>query len=651
MSCAFVVLASAGRAAFAEVKPANIFGENMVLQRESPIPVWGIASAGETVEVSFNGRSRSAVADKGGRWRVELSPEKAGGPYRLSVKGEKNAVEYGGVLVGDVWLCGGQSNMEWPVRQALNGGQEAISADFPRIRHIRVPKETESMPDGDMHPAEWQAAAGGKAGDFSAVGYYFAKKMYKELGVPVGLINNSWGGTHIETWTSRAAFEKSDEFRGMIAGLPEYGPVRLFKDYIAALKTKIAARQGLPLDPAEPMKYKDAATDDSGWPKMALPNAWETQGLDTLDGKVWFRRTVELSEDPAGQPAVLWLSKIDDIDETFVNGIKAGGTADWSAVRKYDLPAGALKKGANLIAVRVTDTGGPGGLYGDAVEMKLTIGGKTIPLSGQWSYIVESVPSALPPNLYPTVLNDAMFRPLVPYAVKGILWYQGEDNCARAWQYRKAFPLMINDWRAQLGQDDLPFYFVQLASFHNDPGDSNTGSCWAELREAQAMALSVPNTGMCVTTDIGDPGDIHPKNKDEVGRRLAAMALRDLYGGKRVSTGPAYKSIKVSGDKAVISFSGVGGGLVARGTGGTLNGFELAGADKVFYPAEAYISGGTVVLRSPKVPYPAAARYGWRGDAGADNLYNKESFPAAPFRTDDWKGVTEGAVYEIRKII
>ena len=240
MSCAFVVLASAGRAAFAEVKPANIFGENMVLQRESPIPVWGIASAGETVEVSFNGRSRSAVADKGGRWRVELSPEKAGGPYRLSVKGEKNAVEYGGVLVGDVWLCGGQSNMEWPVRQALNGGQEAISADFPRIRHIRVPKETEAMPDGDMHPAEWQAAAGGKAGDFSAVGYYFAKKMYKELGVPVGLINNSWGGTHIETWTSRAAFEKSDEFRGMIAGLPEYGPVRLFKDYIAALKTKVS---------------------------------------------------------------------------------------------------------------------------------------------------------------------------------------------------------------------------------------------------------------------------------------------------------------------------------------------------------------------------------------------------------------------------
>ncbi|HOW90124.1 MAG TPA: sialate O-acetylesterase, partial [Elusimicrobiales bacterium] len=538
--------------------------------------------------------------------------------------------------------------MEWPLRQALNGEKEASSAAFPLIRHIRVPKTTETGPDGDIQPAVWKSAVGADAGDFTAVGYYFAKKMHLELGVPVGLINNSWGGTHIETWTSREAFESSGDFREMLAALPAEGPVKAFRSELSDFRKKLEEGQGRPLDPADPMKYAEPDEDDSKWPAMTLPGIWDAQGLAMVDGKVWFRRTVELAEDPAGRKALLGLARIDDNDETYVNGVKAGGTEDWRARREYAVPAGALKKGRNLIAVRVTDTGGPGGFYGEAADMKLTVGDVSVPLAGKWSYMVESVSAGMHPNLYPTTLHSSMFRPIAPFAVNGILWYQGEANCGRAYQYRKAFPLMINDWRARLGQGELPFYFVQLSSFRNDDGDSNTGSCWAELREAQTMALSVPGTGMCVATDIGDPDDIHPRNKETVGFRLAAMALRDLYSRDIVSRGPAYLSMRTDGDKAVVSFSEVGSGLEARGPGGKLNGFELAGADRVFRPAEAYISGDAVVLRSPEVPAPAAVRYGWRGDAGADNLYNKEGFPAAPFRTDDWKGVTEGAVYEMK---
>jgi sialate O-acetylesterase len=307
-----------------------------------------------------------------------------------------------------------------------------------------------------------------------------------------------------------------------------------------------------------------------------------------------------------------------------------------------------LKEGVNSIAIRVEDTGGGGGVYGEASDMKISFGKLQQSLSGQWSYRVESalLNTGVGPNDYPTLLFNAMIHPLIPYAMRGAIWYQGETNAGRAYQYRKAFPLMINDWRKRWGSN-FPFYFVQLATFNAENGNSKKGSTWAELREAQTLTLSLPNTGMAVTTDIGNPTDIHPKNKRDVGKRLAAIALHNVYGKNIVSSGPLYQGMKISGNQVTVTFTNTGSGLVAKGSDGKLSGFEVAGEDKIFYPATATIVGNTVVVFSASVIHPVAVRFGWADDAGADNLFNKEDFPASPFRTDNWKGITEKEKFEI----
>jgi len=322
--------------------------------------------------------------------------------------------------------------------------------------------------------------------------------------------------------------------------------------------------------------------------------------------------------------------------------VKVGATNSYNAHRKYTIPAGVLKEGKNTIAIRVEDTGGGGGIYGEASDMKLTIGDNVISLAGDWFFKVEEISgdaSSVGPNSYPTLLFNAMVNPLIPYAIEGVIWYQGEANAGRAYQYRKAFPLMITDWRKHWNEGNFPFYFVQLASFNAANGNSKTGSTWAELREAQTMTLSLPNTGMAVTTDIGNSTDIHPKNKQDVGKRLAAIALHNVYKKDIVYSGPMYKSMKVEGSKINIYFTNTGSGLIAKN--GELKGFEIAGNDEQFYPAKATIEGDHVVVSSDSVSNPVAVRFGWMDDAGEDNLFNKEGFPAAPFRTDNRKGITE----------
>jgi sialate O-acetylesterase len=341
---------------------------------------------------------------------------------------------------------------------------------------------------------------------------------------------------------------------------------------------------------------------------------------------------------------------IDDIDETFINGVQVGSTKAYNEKRSYAIGADRLKEGENVIAIRVTDTGGGGGVYGDAADMKLTIGSSMMPLAGDWKYQIENIQSAgssVGPNAYPTLLYNAMLHPLLNLGIQGAIWYQGESNAGRAYQYRTAFPLMITDWRTHWKQGNFPFLFVQLASFNSANGDSEHGSTWAELREAQTMTLALPHTGMAVTTDIGEAKDIHPRNKQDVGKRLAAIALHDVYGKNIEFSGPAYEAMKVEGKNIRISFTHVGSGLLAKDKYGYLKGFEIAGADQKFHYAKAWIEGSTVVVSSDQVSNPVAVHFAWADNPEDANLFNKDGFPAVPFRTDTWKGITENGKFKI----
>lgn len=633
-------------AAFANVHLPRVFGDNMVLQRNKQIPVWGWADAGEEITVQFNQQAAKKVkADNSGRWKVLLDAEKAGGPYTLTVKGN-NTVVFNNVLVGEVWICSGQSNMEFRVSQAINGDKEVATADYPQIRHIKVPNTISITPKEDIPGGEWKICSPATAGDFTAVGYFYARELYNKLHIPIGLINTSWGGTHSETWTSGEAFEQSDEFKTMIASMPVLNIDSITAQKKAAVTQKINALQGGLPQPGEAITWKEAGFDDSKWPVMQLPGLWESKGLPELDGFVWFRKSFTVSAADAGKEAVIELAMIDDNEVTYVNGVKVGSTTGYNIKRKYTIPAGLLKEGKNVVAVRVEDTGGGGGLYGDAGDVKVTTGTGVQTLAGNWAYKIEEAftSAAIGPNSYPTLLFNAMINPLLPYAIEGAIWYQGESNAGRAYQYRKAFPLMIQDWRKHWGQGDFSFYFVQLASFNSANGNSNNGSTWAELREAQTMTLALKNTGMAVTTDVGEEKDIHPKNKQEVGKRLAAVALNKVYGFKNVYAGPAYQSMKIEGDKAILTFTGKGGGLVAKN--GELHGFEIAGSDHVFHPAKAIIKGDDIVVSADGVTNPVSVHFAWADYAGDANLYNKEGFPAVPFRTDDWKEITRDAKFE-----
>jgi len=389
--------------------------------------------------------------------------------------------------------------------------------------------------------------------------------------------------------------------------------------------------------------------DDANWPEINEPELWESQQLGEFDGVVWLRKTIQISAEDAGKAAIIELSKIDDEDITFVNGVKIGSSTSYNIKRKYNIPAGLLKEGKNTIAIRVVDGGGGGGIYGESTDFKITTATTVIPLNGKWKYQVESIKSQIGKNSYPTLLYNAMINPLIPYAFQGVLWYQGESNAWRAYQYRKAFPLLINDWRKKWGRGDFPFYFVQLSSYDILKGNSNNGSMWAELREAQTMTLSLPNTGMCVTTDIGNPKDVHPTNKQDVGKRLAAIALKNVYNKNIVCSGPSFKSMEIQGNKIIATFENTGSGLSTSDKYGYVKGFEIAGSDQIFYYAKAQIVNNKVVIYNENVPNPVAIHLGWADDASDDNLYNKEGFPAVPFRTDEWKSIMKESKYKIAK--
>jgi sialate O-acetylesterase len=650
--CVLVVAISAD----AEVRLPAIISDNMVLQQGMKVRIWGNANAGEHVAVTFDKKTSNITADAQGRWQVLIGPFKAGGPYELTVKGD-NVLTIKNVLVGEVWLCSGQSNMEWPLVNTTGGAEAVAQAKNPEIRLFTVEKHTSTSPLTDVE-GHWVVTTPDDAAHFSAVGYFFGRELYEHLKVPIGLINSSWGGTPAEAWTSHEALLSSpelkpilDRYESSLNALPETKAT--YAQALAQWEEK-----NLYIDSGnkgEALGYADPSTSTTDWSQMDLPKQIEAAGL-LIDGAIWFRKVVELPAEWSGKDLVLNLPPIDDQDVTYFNGAKIGSVGretpnSYMVPRKYVVPGSLVRAGRNVIAVRVFDSAGEGG-FGRGGAMSVGPAGAAesslISLRGTWDYKVElalepkhpdwgSRPEAVGVSNQnnPSVLYNAMIAPLVPFAIRGAIWYQGESNAGRAYQYRTLFPTMIRNWRTAWGQE-FPFYFVQLANWHVSKAQPDE-SDWAELREAQTMTLREPQTGMAVIIDIGDENDIHPRNKLDVGRRLAAWALAGTYGQKVIPSGPLFDKYTIEGDKVRIRFK-YGSGLKTI-DGGPVKGFAIAGEDHRFVWADARIDGDTVIVSSPTVPKPVAVRYGW-ADNPIANLYNNAGLPASPFRTDDWPGVT-----------
>ena len=617
-----------------------LFSDSMVLQRDLACPVWGWTTPGQKVTVSMAGKTAEATADDTGRWLVKLGPFPAGGPHELTVSGPET-VTLKDVLVGDVWICSGQSNMQWAVGGVVNAQQEIATADHPQIRLFGVPTVVAFEPQETVN-GQWQVCSPQTIPGFTAVGYFFGRKLNEDLKVPIGLINASWGGTIAEAWTSGEALKT----------MPDFAPA------VDALERLVADQKQLQATFEEQMKgwwakndpgsatdpgRADPALDASAWKTMDVPQNWESAGLADFDGVVWFRKEVEVPAAWQGQEVVLHLGPIDDRDTTWVNGVEVGATDAYDKPRDYHLPAAALKPGRNVIAVRVLDTGGAGGFRGKPEEMRLEAvdvkEGGDLSLAGPWLY-QDSTPlakaSPLPQRLESnpnqvSVLYNAMIAPLVPFGIKGAIWYQGESNADRAEQYARLLPTLIQDWRARFGVGDFPFLIAQLANFmavDAEPKDDPWPNLrWSQWRTTQAL----PNVGMACIIDLGDANDIHPRNKQDVGARLALAARAIGYGQKVEYSGPVYKSLTVEGTKARLTFDHLGGGLVVKGD--QLQGFAIAGEDKVFVWADAAVEGNAVVVSSPEVAKPVAVRYAW-GNNPVCNLYNQAGLPAVPFATD-----------------
>ena len=641
-----------------------LFSDNMVIQQQTEAPIWGETKAGRRVSVttSWDGQSVSTTADVQGCWRITLHTPKAGGPYTITVNDGKK-VTLRNVMVGEVWLCSGQSNMEMPIdgwTRVRNYEQEKEEANqYTNIRLLHLEQRVSTQPSNrlDVVNDGWQVCSAQSVKEFSATGYFFGRDIHKYCNVPVGLINASWGGTFIEPWTSAEALSTHPDMReatATVQGIPTdpEGQAAFYGQSMGRWHDQVMA-----LDPG----YKDGKPiwampdfDDSAWDTVTLPKEWGDMGLGNFDGALWYRLSLDIPSDMAGKDLLLKLGQVDDIDYTYFNGELVGRSFEFGQQRSYIVPARIVKKGRNVIAVRVVDNIGGGGIYSDA--MRLVIGTfkksgvnehyvKTLSLAREWRYKKTTDISRMPPipSFRPnqpnqvTVLYNAMIHPLVGFAIRGAIWYQGCNNEHKGYQYRDLLPLMIRDWRHQWGYN-FPFYIVQLANHRTkqtEPGDDE----WAEVREAQDMAAQhVENSGLACIIDIGEADDIHPRNKQDVGHRLALIARAKTYGEQGLEySGPHYRDYRIEDRQIRIIFDHADG--LCTADGGPVVGFAVAGSDHRWHWADARIDGQTVIVSSPDVAVPVAVRYAWHINPIC-NLYNGAGLPAVPFRTDDWPGVS-----------
>ncbi len=640
-------------AASAQLKVANVFGDHMVLQRDKPIKIWGWNNSGENVIINFNGQSQVAITDKNGEWSMSLSAVSSGnGALSMEIKDSDESINFSDILMGEVWLCSGQSNMEWRVGNSDNAQEELKKADkYPNIRHLEIPKATSFKIEKDFEDTDWSVSSSKTAGGFTAVGYFMAQKLHDELGVPIGLVHASWGGSHIETWISKEAMHNSDLFKDYAAQMPknaEDASNSLIKNVIG----RFHGYKDFDVSKINEVDYFKPNYDFSSWSDFNPLGQWDWKGVGGWRGSVFIQKEVEVSTEEGLTTSVINFGTLYGDVSFYING-KLVGAGYYPEGVKVNLPENAWKAGKNSLLVKFSESKAPNqerglGLYGGPSDFNVSIDGKEkLLMDGPW----KTRPSWASPwhftswmNNAGTITYNAMIAPLIGLSIKGAIWYQGESNAGRAKDYQTAFPMMIKDWRKQWGEE-FPFFWVQLATF-GPFNDSNSGSNWAELREAQNMTLSLPKTGQAVITDVTDPKNLHPTNKQIVGERMAISALKVAYNENIVHSGPTFQSMAVKRGKAVLTFGNVGSGLKMNNKYGHLEGFEIAGTDKEFYFAKSEIVGNTVVVYHPMVKSPKAVRYGWSNSPVDANLLNSANLPASPFRTDSWKGITEESHFE-----
>ncbi|MEJ5995727.1 sialate O-acetylesterase [Pedobacter sp. Du54] len=643
----FVLYAST---AFAKVKLPSFFTNNMVLQQQTNAAIWGAASAGKsvTLHTSWDNRTYTATTTGKGEWKISVSTPKYGGPFRITISdGETLVLE--NVLIGEVWLCSGQSNMEMPLAgwgKINNYQQEIKDATYPNIRLLQVIHVPSKLPLDDVKVTNggWTPCSSETVAEFSSTAYFFAREIYQKTKIPIGLIHTSWGGTVAEAWISAKTLKTNSDFSEETlsiakSGLSEFGKSEgenIVNWQQSMLQNDRGYQNGS-------YTWLNRSVDDNKWKTIPMPSQWEKSVLPNFDGVVYIRKKIILPENWSNKALTLNLGALDDQDITYFDGEKIGETLTANTNRTYQIPANKVTAGEHTIAVRIFDSGGWGGSPSEAKAMNIAVSkDEVISIAGDWKYNVGLNLKTIGPSPQiiqnvnkPTLLYNGMIHPFIQFAIKGVIWYQGESNASRAHQYRTLFPSLIRDWRNLWKIGDFPFYFVQLANFKSVEKEP-IPSDWAELRDAQLGTLSLQNTGMAVTIDIGNDKDIHPKNKQDVGKRLAFIALAKTYGMKIPFSGPSYLAMKKESDAIRLTFK-YADGLTTNGA--PLQGFSIAGADQKFYWANAEIEGNTIIVKSKEVAHPVAVRYAWANNPNA-TLYNASGLPASPFRTDNWKDIT-----------
>jgi sialate O-acetylesterase len=621
-----------------QIKLPSILRDSMILQRDVPVNLWGWASAGEKITITLNNKKFSGHADDAGNWKMTIPAFSAGGPYTIEFSG-KNKITLNNILFGDIWFCSGQSNMVHQMNiHDVRYAKEIAEANYPEIRQFWIPTLTSlASPQNDLPPGHWEPAVGEKVRPFSAVAYFFAKRLYDEFHVPIGIINASVGGTPIEAWISEAGFKDFASINATIQRNKDTAYIKSFNRNGGGFRPRQPSDLGLTGE----KKWYDPAYQPKGWRNINIPGYWEDQGVKDLNGVVWYRREIDVPASMTGKKARVFLGRIVDADELYINGKQVGNTTYQYPQRRYPIADNILKPGKNIFVIRVSNTAGKGGFVSDKPYCLFT-DHDTIDLKGTWTYKVGEVFQpvgrgggfgGISFQNQPTALYNAMVAPEINYTIKGFCWYQGEANAGRAAEYSKLMPALINDWRDKWGQGELPFLYVQLPGFM-DYNYLPSSSDWAMLRESQLKSLSVPNTAMAVAIDLGEWNDIHPDNKKAVGDRLALGALKLAYQKELVYSGPIYQSSEIiDGNKIRISFTHTGSGLVTNDEEDPGD-FAIAGADKKFVWAKTKIEGNTIIVWNDAVASPVYVRYAWADNPVHANLYNKEGLPASPFRTD-----------------
>lgn len=623
---------------YAEVRLPQLVSDGMVLQRDAKVNIWGWATAGEKIRIKFNSKTYQTTTPANGKWAIVLNAMKAGGPYTMDIQAS-NHIILKDILLGDVWFCSGQSNMVLPMERIKEKYPDEIAqADYPQIRNFFIPtiSDVKGLHE-DLPPGKWMAATPKNVLEFGGVTWFFAKKIYSKYHVPIGIINSSVGGTPIQAWISEEGLKSVPQYASRVTQLKDTAYLNKLMRPATAKKPGKIQDKGL----TGVKTWYDPSYIPEGWNNFWLPGYWADQGIRGLNGIVWFRKEIDLPETIAGKPGKLMMGRMVDADQTYVNGKQVGNITYKYPPRRYEIPAGILKPGKNIIVIRLTNTTDKGGFVPDK-SYDLLAGGQKIDLRGDWQYKVGQVftPSeavgdggGFSAQNEPAGLYNTMVYPTLSYTVKGILWYQGETNAGKPQEYAQLLAALIADARSKRHDADIPFIYAQLPNFM-EVQYSPSESQWAELREAQLKTLSVPNTAMAVAIDAGEWNDIHPLNKKDVGERLALAAEKLAYGDANVvSSGPLYQTAKIEGNRIAVEFSNTGSGLVAR-DGGELTQFAIAGADKKFVWAHAAIEGNKVIVSNENVPNPMYIRYAWADNPRGANLYNKEGLPASPFRTD-----------------